>query len=512
MLVLAFTLLLAAPGDVAAQLRHLQAAASAQSPAPAPDGVRLAFVTTLFGSRQVASMGVGGSYPFQLTDEPSGVVAVRYAPNDARTLVATALREGRRRLVFLDEEGSPPKDLDPSPGEQIFGGFTRDGKRLLYATVSEGRTTLSFLPMDTRKAAAIAPPPPAAGLPPTPHGQTIEEGLSGLLEISPPSPDSRTALAVVRRGDGEALVLVDLIGARAQVLLKADGRARYRWPRYTADNKSLTVLTNAGRATMGVESIAVQGGAKKPLFVARNDIESYALSDDGHRLAVAISQNGETIFSLLDNPSLRAQPLPQPPAGALAPGGAGEPTMVWNKAGDRLFFAWQQADDTTDVWSFRIGYGTAQRHTRSPRPGLPRGTLVRPTPVKGVTPEGNELQGWLWRPRDIEKPRVAVLASRAEVRPVFDKRIAALNAAGVAVLAFNGPGAQAAALRYVRESTDLDPSRQILLDFDGATIDDPTKWSGIVAPPSVHKGGLDLDATDPDLTALVKFATRPGSG
>jgi len=29
----------------------------------------------------------------------------------------------------------------------------------------------------------------------------------------------------------------------------------------------------------------------------------------------------------------------------------------WTRAGDRLFFGWRQADDTTDVFAFRTGFG-----------------------------------------------------------------------------------------------------------------------------------------------------------
>src|SRR5260370_1406496 len=61
-------LLLAAPEDLAARLRHLDSVASAEAPVSSPDGSRVAFVTTLFGTRQAASMAADGGYPNQLTD------------------------------------------------------------------------------------------------------------------------------------------------------------------------------------------------------------------------------------------------------------------------------------------------------------------------------------------------------------------------------------------------------------------------------------------------------------
>ena len=104
MLLLALVLL-AAPEDLASRLRHLESAGSAEAPASSPDGSRIAFVTTLFGTRQAASMASEGGYPNQLTDEPGGVIALRYAPNDPKVLIALAMRGARRRLLFIDEEG-----------------------------------------------------------------------------------------------------------------------------------------------------------------------------------------------------------------------------------------------------------------------------------------------------------------------------------------------------------------------------------------------------------------------
>ena len=94
------------------------------------------------------------------------------------------------------------------------------------------------------------------------------------------------------------------------------------------------------------------------------------------------------IFSLLDLPSLRPQPLAAPPAGSLAEGG-----LVWDRTGERLLFGWRQPDDTTDIWELRSGYGTPRRLTRSPRPGLPKDAIPRPALV-----HVDDRTGWLWRP------------------------------------------------------------------------------------------------------------------
>ena len=501
MLVL-LALLFAAPDDLEGKLRHLNSAAAAWAPSPSRDNSRVAFVTTLFGTRQAASMAADGGFPSQLTDEPGGVLAVRYLPSDAGQLVALASRGGRRRILLLDEAGTPAAEIDPAPGDQYVGGFARDGRRLYYAVVDAGKVSLKTFPLDTRKPAEVAPPPPAAGVHPAAGSLPLQEALAGLFALGPPSPDGRSILALVQRGQGEALVQVDLTAARGELL--TDTPARYRQPRFAPDGRSVYVLTDAGRSTLGVDLIA--GKTRKTVYAPPEDLQAFAISEDGHRLAVAAEATGETLFSLLELPSLRAEPLAAPPSGALADVQEGEQALSWDRTGERLFFGWRLADDTTDVWELRLGYGTPMRLTRSPRPGLPRDAIVRPLPLKIST-----LQGWLWRPPQPAKPRVAVLVAAGQTRPVFDKRIAALNFAGLAVLAVNGKGAQEAALKYLGSADDLDGREPLLLDFDGLPVDEAAKWSGVVTPPG-KKRGLALDPEQPDLEALVKYARRGPGG
>jgi dipeptidyl aminopeptidase/acylaminoacyl peptidase len=496
-----FALLLAAPAeDLQARLRHLEGAGAAWAPAPSPDGQRVAFLTTLFGRKvQAASVAVQGSYPIQLTDEPSGTADAQYLPPEAKRLVVTALREGRRRLLLVDDEGGAAEPVDGDDGDQLLGGVTRDGKRIVYAVESRGKASLRTYSVEAGKTTEVTPPPPAAGHPPPTGSLPLEEALSGLFALGPLSPDGRSVLALVRRGESDAIALADLTSARGDLIAVSEMPARFRQPRFSPDGRTVYVLTDAGRARMGVDAITVKDRSHRTVYAPDQEIDAFALSDDGHRLAVAVDANGQDVFSLLDFPTLRAQPLAAPPSGALAEGG-----MRWDRAGERLFFGWRLADDTTDVWELRVGRGTAARITRSPRPGLSPETIPRPSLLKV-----GDLQAWLWRPKQGSRPRVAVLIARQPTRPVFDKRIAALNFAGLAVLAVNGRGAQKAALAWLASAKDLDPREPLLLNPDGLEVADRPKWIGVVTDPGVPGPGLELDPHHPDLGALVRYARAP---
>src|SRR6267378_6440539 len=203
-------------------LRALENLGSAEGGRPSEDSRQVAFVTTLFGSRQAAAMPLDGGYPVQLTAEPGGIVAVRWSPSDPHLAVVVALREGKRRLLMVDDQGARPVELDPAPGDQLLGGFTRDGKKLFYGVVDGSAVSLRQVGMDASRkvtevkpgaiapqspfpAAATSPARPATAVPapPTMRGAAPAPGgaatKSSGRSISPAPAPSRSPPTRARR-------------------------------------------------------------------------------------------------------------------------------------------------------------------------------------------------------------------------------------------------------------------------------------------------------------------------
>src|SRR2546422_8896363 len=115
-----FAILLAAAGGAGAageplpdMLRALEHLGSAEGARPSEDNRQLAFVTTLFGSRQAATMPLDGGYPVQLTAEPGGVVAVRWSPSDPHLIVAGGGRARAARPPLPAAQGGRPGGRGP---------------------------------------------------------------------------------------------------------------------------------------------------------------------------------------------------------------------------------------------------------------------------------------------------------------------------------------------------------------------------------------------------------------
>jgi len=515
--------LLAAPGaeEPGAFIRHLAALGHSQAPAPSPDGSRLAFVTTLFGSPQVAVMPLDGGFPQQLTDEPGGILSLHYSTVDPHLLVAVARRGDDERLLFVDDQVAGTTEVDSARGNQLFGGFSRDGKKLLYATLEGSRVTLHLLALDTRKPTDLLPPKAGAPAPPgaTPPAANLPlaEALPGLVAVGPISADGRVALLQVSRQQDESIYLLDLSTVRAQLITPHDKPARFRLPRFSPDGRTVYLLTDQGRAVLGVEAVSLANLSRRVILAGPHAVEAFALSDDGHRLVAAQDADGETLLSQLELPSLRPQPMPLPPGGALQLAPPGELPMVWTRGGDRLIFAWRLAADTTDLWTIRLGYGVPARLTHSPHPGIALEQLARPAQVR-LQLEGAAAGAWLWRPEKGEKQRAAIfLQERA--RPLLNRAVLALLAEGFAVLEVSAKDAEPvleAGLRYLQQS-DLDPRAPLLVfdapspAFPSGILEKPQRFSGVAAlgAQAVKVQGvpvLELREREGGLADLAKFA------
>jgi dipeptidyl aminopeptidase/acylaminoacyl peptidase len=138
--------------------------------------------------------------------------------------------------------------------------------------------------------------------------------------------------------------------------------------------------------------------------------------------------------------------------------------------------------------------------------------------------DGKEMGAWMWRPSDGSRPKLALLLTGDEVRPVLEPNVAALVAAGFAVLGVNPRDARGrletgedavpdlvSALRSARSQGDMDAQRPLLVSIGkgGAQAarllkTQPDAFAGVVAAvPSERNPGLVAAA---NLQELVKAA------
>jgi len=429
------------PGDARA------AAASAQphapvpedvyaswSPAPAPDGQAVAFVSDRGGEPQVWIRR--RSQPTErVATAPERVVAVSWSPDGVWLGCVTATREASRHQVWVlrpDGRGlrlvGGARSTTAVCGSGPRQGWSADGRLLLTET---DETSVALL-VD-----------PATG-----YRQPLVTGqLITLLDVS---ADGRRA--VLRRGPrGQRhLVVVDLETGQLHRLDTGTGGGSADQGCFSADGSLIYARSDIGHEHTALVAAAVDGSSGPSLLAARKgaDLHDCVLAPDGRTAALVWNVlGGVSALSVLDLDTRREHdvgPLPRDvvdecrfqPDGTglvLTAEGWSDPRGVW-----LLDLAGQNATPVSSR-----GSSTLRSSLGATTPSIDTTVLTGPELHHLRSADGLGLSGWLYRPEG-QGPWPTVIhlhgGPEAQERPVYNSLFQSLVAAGLAVFAPNVRG------------------------------------------------------------------------
>lgn len=414
----------------------------AASPAGwAADGSGM-LITTRFGSTtQVHRVKAPGAAREQLTffDEP------------VRSVVANPKRPG---FVFGRDSGGSEFwqlywfDLTTREVRLLTDGKSRnaspvwspDGRRLAYSSTARNGKDTDVWVLDLDGA--------------TPPRAVVTEG--GSWSASGFSPDGRELLVrryvsiadsrpgVVTLADG-ALKMLPIDGGKAAfgaMAFSPDGRGVY----YTSDEESefLRLRYHDIRSRRA----AVLGGN------APWDVQEFAVSPDGTRVAFVRNEDGYGALHLLDGATHAELPLPAIPRGVVS-------GLEFSGDGKRLAFGVNAPTSPGDAYSIDLASNTLSRWTESEVGGLDRATFVQPELVRFPTFDRDKgrrrtIPAFYYRPAraaaDAGHPVVIQIhgGPEGQARPTFSADIQYLvNVLGVAVLVPNVRGSSGYGKRWL---------------------------------------------------------------
>ncbi len=184
------------------------------------------------------------------------------------------------------------------------------------------------------------------------------------------------------------------------------------------------------------------------------DVEGFALSRDGRRLAFTTNEAGISRLHLLDTRTRRHRPVQGVPVGIIG-------SLKWHSNNRDLAFTAGSARAPGDVYSLDASTGLVTRWTESELGGLVAANLPEPSLIKWNSFDGLEISGFYYRPPARFTGKRPVIINihggpEGQSRPFFLGRTNYfLNEQGVAVIYPNVRGSTGYGKTFVRLDNGL---------------------------------------------------------
>ena len=208
------------------------------------------------------------------------------------------------------------------------------------------------------------------------------------------SPDDKKILLIEDISVNETYVwLVDTATGEKTALTprKTDEQVAYNRPRFSKDGKGVYLTTDKGSEFQRL--VYIDLAAKQMKVLTSNipwDVDEFALSYDGKRIAFVTNEDGLSALHLLDTASGRELPAPKLPVGLVG-------SLLWHRNNHDLAFGLTTARSPYDCYSLNLTTGKVERWTTSETAvnteAFPEAELVR-----WKTFDGKMISGFLFHP------------------------------------------------------------------------------------------------------------------
>ena len=427
----------------------------AVAPSLSPDGEWMAFGTTVTGTPQLWVVDAGGGWPRQLTFGES-VTFHRWSPAGDWILYGTD-RAGNEREGFylISPDGTRERELlPPSEAFRDFGGFTRDGRTIAYATTERNGSEFDIHLLDIESGA----------------DRELFRGRLGLYAVSWRPDGGAVLLSEARGEDANDLFLLDAETGEVETLFQPDEASSYTSISWVSDGSGFYLATDHERELAGLAHYDVVDRALTFIETPEGDVRRVALSPDDRLLVWIVSDGGYSTLHVRDLETGDDLQPPELPLGAYGIRWAADANVA------SVFVSGPQIPG--DVWTWDARSGAVARATSSSTAGLDVSAMVVPTHYSFPARDGTVIHGLLYRPpqQTGDSPAPVLLSVHggptAQATPRFNGAHQYLLTRGIAIFDLNYRGSSG----YGKSFARLNDRR--LRDTELYDLEDAVEWLG----------------------------------
>jgi dipeptidyl aminopeptidase/acylaminoacyl peptidase len=346
-----------------------------------PTKHEMLILTRFADTAQVHRVARPGGARTQLTFERDSVGGASYEPRGGKYFLFSKSAGGSERYQIYR------RDLDTGAVTLLTDGksrngrphWSREGNRIAYtSTRRNGADTDLYVmdPADPKTDRLIHP---------------LQGGGWSVLDWSP--DDARLLIGEYVSINESRLHLFDFATGTLQRLTPAEKeRAAYHGGRFSPDGTRVYTTTDRQAEFLRLATLDIKTGVVTPVTDGfAGDVDDFALSDDGKRVAVVVNERGVGRLHVLDAGTGKPALKVQLPKGSVI-------GLHWHRDGNRLGLMMTSAKSPPDVYALDVNNGRIERWTTSETGGLVTRDFVEPQLITWKSFDDREITGFLYRP------------------------------------------------------------------------------------------------------------------
>lgn len=399
-------------------------------------------ITTRFGNTfQLHLVKMPGGARQQLTFFSEPVRSGTYHPNGGDYLIFSKDAGGGEwyQLFRYDLSTGDSTLLTDGKSRNVMGPWSTGGDQIAYTSTRRTGQDTDLWVMN-----------PAD--PTTDH--MLAQLSGGGWEPLDWSPDDRKILLQQGLSVNESYLWLVDAGTGEMTALTPGNKAEqvaYSGARFSKDGKGIYVATDQGSEFLRLAYLDL--AAKQTKVLSGDipwDINDFALSYDGRKIAFVADEDGLGRLHLLDTATGQELPAPKLPVGDMGP-------ISWHRNNHDLAFAFTSAKSPYDCYSLDVDSGKVERWTNS-ESAVHADSFVDAELVRWKSFDGKMISGFLYKPPARFSGKRPVLINihggpEGQTRPDFLGRYNYfVNELGIAVIAPNVRGS----LGYGKTFSKLD--------------------------------------------------------
>ena len=412
------------------------------------DARTMAYISNVTGVPQIWITDIEGKAPRQLT-VGNGVTFYRWSPDGTSILYGADNNGDEREAYYLiTVNGMSERQVLPfSKGYRRFGGFSPDGKRIVYSSTERNGVDFDIYVADID-----------AG-----ESKLVKEGHFGYFANSWQPKGDWVIVTEARGEDARDVHLLNVETGEFKTIFKPKVAAEYTSFTWYWRGSRFFYASNEGRENMAIFVYDMEEGTSKLWRESEYEIDNVKLCGGGRYLAWTTNVGGYSKLHLYDFMEKRDAQAPYLKDGVYG--------LNWTPAHESYLSININGPDTPgDIFVWRVSDGVMTPAVKSEMAGVFRYSMKRPEDISFKARDGVKVHGLLYMPKAEEgvKPPVVFRVHggpTAQARPTFRPEIQYLVGKGIAVLDINVRGSTGFGKKYARldnQKNRLDSVRDLV--------------------------------------------------